>query len=289
MSEVTILYIEISDAYSFKCTIEYLRMLNSDVNFVFKPNGIFCEQEGLNKTVLNMVELKPDDMIRYIYNSAQKQIVFGFDTKELLTQIKMATRKDTIIMYMTDNDSTLYIQLHGPKANTGSRETVVSVANKSIPLVEYTTPVYKRSEKEPTCKVSTAVFTESCKAIQNAKYEHVIVKGYPTGVLIRNVQSDGRISSHDKFGDIDCDISQLLKTDAVKVVGGGNVRLNVLQKLQPDEIRLEGKIFNALVKLRNLSGVGLTKIYMEPGLPLKIICNIGLFGKLTIQLRSKQS
>lgn len=285
MFEDIILYAEINDSYTFKSMIEYLKGVSSEGNFIFRKDSVLYEQEGLDKKMLSKIELLPYNMCNYVYKSTAPEIIFGFDTKELLTPIKTATKKDSLTLFMTAKENVLQLQLHGPKANTSSRENIIRVMGKNVNLTTYSRKEYSRSDLDATCKVPTATFSEICKGIQNAKYEYVIVKGFPNGILIRNVQSDGRINTYEKLGDVDCDISKLLNVETVKSMEGGNMRLNVLQKLEPDEIRLGGKIFAALVKLKNISGVGIIHIYMENGLPLKLVTNVGLIGKLTIYLR----
>ena len=63
-------------------------------------------------------------------------------------------------------------------------------------------------------------------------------------------------------------------------------KLNIRDSNEIERFRIYNSNLKCLAKMNGFSPNGTIKFYIEEGLPMKLVCGIGTFGKLTILIRS---
>jgi hypothetical protein len=135
----------------------------------------------------------------------------------------------------------------------------------------------------------------------NSICSSVTVRGFQRGVIFEGMM-EGSVSGRiDRFGVIDTqpainavagpDISGLenINLDKIKMPHGKMPKLVIKSPNDHsiNTIRIKISTIKSLAKLNNLSSPnGIIKVYIEKDLAtMKLICNIGTYGKLTVYLR----
>ena len=70
----------------------------------------------------------------------------------------------------------------------------------------------------------------------------------------------------------------------IRKAKGPPPKLNIGEIGEVERFKIDISIIKYLVKLNALSPTGTIKIYVEKGLPLKMVCNVGNFGKMYVYL-----
>ena len=61
-------------------------------------------------------------------------------------------------------------------------------------------------------------------------------------------------------------------------------KLNIGEIGEIERFKIDISILKYLIKLNALSPTGTIKMYIQHGLPLMMVCNIGTFGKISVYL-----
>ena len=291
---------EFSEGYSFRNLIEFLRGTNMQGNWIFTKNAIRYEQPNADGTILNSVEIETRKLTRYEFNSSNGEIVVGTMISEIRGVARSIGKKDGVRIYKAPNDNTIFFQITNQNTNADSMENVSPVLLRVIerPKIEY--PRYTRGEEDPNCTVQALSFGKICNAIGIVGCVSVYFYGYERGFMLKGIKENGTVGRIDSFGDcqnqeasaptsapaLPSFISSLptQETHVVKPTNAPQLRLIVKQDENMVKVRI--KTIKALAKLNNLAPGGVIMMYMEAGLPLKLICQVGAYGTLRIILRS---
>lgn len=277
---------EFTEGYTFRYLTEYLKNVNGKSKLIFTEDKICCYQGDLNNTVLNEVEIRRGDLTKYEFRD-NEEISNGIDLNNLYLVTKPIGKKDGMRLFV-GKDRSFYIQHIRPDTKQLDKNlaTVKSctIDDKTYKMV---TP-YSRDENHPNCSVPVKDFHKICKALETIKYNYVTIKGFNKGIMFAGCLEGGFIGNSYQLGE--CISSQSKLDSNVKVrLPEHPVKIVVKNTYIPGEIisiNVRGTVIKWLVKLNNLSGPGgIIKFYVEKNRPLKIICNIGIYGKLTIYLR----
>lgn len=283
---------EFSDGYTFRNLIEYLKGTNTHGNFEFSPLGItYCRSDASN-TVLNDILIRAHDLTYFQYNSKDEKIIVGLTIANLRSVTKSIGKGDSIRIYMLPDDHLLYLKIISHNAKALSGDNVVFVRPQMIEMINYKINGYKREENEPNCTVPVSDFSRMCTSMNSIKCNCVVIHGKPKGVVFQGML-EGEISGRiDQFGFCD-EISSIpnnidiynvvIKTPPVKAP---KLKIKVAKE-GGTKIRIQ--TIKALAKLNNLTPKGIVKFYVEKDLPVKIVVNIGSYGKLTVYLRDFES
>lgn len=264
---------ELSDGYSFRNLVEYLKTTNSRGNFIFREDGIHYSQSDSSNKVLNIVDIRACDLSYYRFFSAKPEIVIGINIPNFRTITKSIGKKDGARIYMYQNDPLLYIRILNQNTKMLNKNNVNIIRPQSVERAVYVVGEYKNPETSPNCTVPSIDFSKMCSAMNALRCSSVILQGYPKGVVFQAVLEGELIGRVDRFGD--CNTDEMVPNFTSTPVSDEFTKL---------QIGVELSTIKALTKLNNLSTNGTIKIYMEPDLPIKIICNIGTYGRLTIHL-----
>ncbi len=252
-----------------------------------------------SNTILNVILIPRSNLTFYYYNSPEPEVIVGVTIANLRRNTKPIGKKDSLRIYMLPGDPLLYIQPISINVKTFTRNNTNFIKPQMIPLCRLTPGEYERSEDDPNCTIPVVDFCRMCTAMNSISCSHVIIRGYPRGIVFEGMMEGNIAGRIDKFGIVE---NRALSTDSsssfldgfnldhVKIPKGEGPRLVIESNEPEDKIKVRIATIKALSKLNNLSTQGgIIKIYMEPEAPLKLICNIGSYGRLAIYLRDVDS
>lgn len=298
-----VIFVEIPDGYTFRNLIEFLKNTNTSGNFIFTKDRITYSRADATNSILNEILILGCNLTYYIYNSPLPEIVIGVTISNLRKITKPIGKKDSVRLYMLPNDPLLYIQIVSVNTKALSRNNANFVMPQKIDRLEYDPGQYLRSEENPNCTIPIMDFCKMCTSMHSISCSYVTIRGLPRGSIFEGMMEGGITGRIDKFGIVDNqaptsvtipDMSAItpllndLCLDKIRVPVGKAPKLVIKSAAEMAEIRTRVRIatIKALSKINNLSPpAGIVKLYIERGVPLKLICNIGTYGKLIIYLR----
>ncbi len=277
------------DGSSFRNMIEYIRLVNIDGIFRFSKENVFYEKGDNDNNILNVIKLKTYELTDYEFESESEEIVISTNMSDFRNITRNVGKKDHIDVYKLPNEpNNLYLRIKGDK-----EQTFLLPLTNNNEYTLYTLPVYSRLKNNPTCTINQNDFSKLCKSINTTKCVHAIFHGFDKGIICKGIFSTGQIGSVEEFGKCRTHYSQV-KTSLKSFYPSGNIikskvpppLLNISEIGEIERFKIDIKIIKYLIKLNALSPTGTIKIYIEKGLPFKMVCNIGTFGKITVYLMS---
>ena len=286
-------YAEFSDGYSFRNLIEYLKSTNTNGNFIFHKDGISYSQHNNSNSLLNFIEIRSCDLPVYVYRSTEDSIRVGINLSNLRSITKSVGKKDSIRIYMVYNNPLLHISISSPNTKELNRNNISVIRPQKLEVVEYEINAYQREETSPNCTTPAFDFNKMCSAMNALKCSHILVYGDDTSIVFKGMFDGDLVGRTDTFGIIKKKEDQLPQLHEISEFGKIITQAypenipNTISKsaITQHNIKIDVSTIKALGKLNNLSPNGTIKMYMEEGLPFKMISNIGSYGKLTIYLR----
>jgi hypothetical protein len=293
---------EFMEGYSFRGIIDYLKLTNVNGPFIFHKDAINYSQCDATETILNNLEIRTFDLTHYQFNHSTP-VAYGVTLANLKQNMAVVGKKDGVrfISYLTQ--PFIFIQHLGQGSDESGRKNISMVRVQSSEPVQMTVEGYKRGENDPNCTVRVQDFCKTCSNVVRVKSDYVTIKSCPTGIRFQ-AMLDGSISgSYYEFGNfnkaplIDNNKNEQLKRltdylssitfDNVSDVSDSSPKLVVKDSDELNTIRVKSSYIKALSKLNNSFKEGTVKMYMEEGLPLKLIFN-NTYARLTIYLQNKK-
>jgi hypothetical protein len=291
-------YAEFSDGYSFRNLIEYLKSTNTNGNFIFHKDGISYSQHNNSNSLLNFIELRGYDLPVYFYRSSDEFIRVGINLSNLRSITKSVGKKDSIRIYMLCNNPLLHISISSPNTKELNRNNVSVIRPQKLEVIQYDIDEYKRDESSPNCTTPAFDFNKMCSAMNALKCSHIVVYGDESSIVFKGMFDGDLVGRTDTFGitkkkdeshglGFPSQIPEISEFGKVINPTYNEVDGPVINKQinYQHSIKIDVSTIKALGKLNNLSPNGTIKMYMEEGLPFKMISNVGSYGKLTIFLR----
>lgn len=281
------------DGSSFRNMIEYIRLPNIEGVFRFTKHRIMYEQGDPDKNILNVMDLKTYELTDYSFHSKSDEIVVGINLADLRNITRNVGKKDHIDLYkLSEEPKNLYIRIRS-QSEKGSESNLYLLPITTTSYTVYTLPKYKRGKKDPTCTVYQTDFSKLCKSLVTIKCSHANVHGFENGVIYKGILNTGTIGSVKEFGKCTASSNQSQLKSIFPEASKGTIikakrpppRLNIGEIGEIERFRIDISIIKYLIKLNALSPTGTIKMYIENGLPLKMVCNIGTFGKMYVYLR----
>ena len=278
------------DGSSFRNMIEYIRLPNIEGVFRFTRYSIFYEQGDQDNNILNVMNLKTYELTDYSFESKSDEIVVGINLADLRNITRNVGKKDHIDLYKLPSEpKNLYIRIRS-QSEKGSESNLYLLPITTTSYTIYTLADYERGKKDPTCTIYQSDFSKLCKSLATIKCSHATVHGFTKGLVFKGILNTGAIGSVKEFGKCS---SATVQTNLRSIVPEGGAiiraklpppRLNIGEAGEIERFRIDINILKYLIKLNALSPTGTVKIYIEKGLPLKMVCNIGTFGKMSVYL-----
>jgi hypothetical protein len=268
--EEYIFEIVITDGYSFRNLIEYLKITNSKGNLVFRDDGIYYQQTNVDNSILNEFEIRSKDLGSYRYNS-DKEIFVGVNLSNLRQITKPVGRRDGIRMYMLKDDPKeyLYFLIYANKAEI--RENISYIQPEHVDNIYYKIEGFTRKDCDPNLFIAAGQFTKLFTTISSLKCVNCLITAYQNGVSFQGNKVNGTSGHLERYG----------------ICGSKSASFNDGTNVDDEKVGLitiDNQKIKALTKLGNLAHNDSIKIYMENDCPLKLITNIGSYGKLTIYI-----
>ena len=285
-----------NDGYTFRNLIEYLKGTNIRGHFRFGKDVIRYIQDNDGHTVLNEIEIDTSDLIEYEFESILPEIVIGIQIDMMRNITRAIGKKDSLRIYKVPNEDTIYLQIVGQTASIDDQANVGHIQPLQVKTItDYTIPDYQRAERDPNCTVTATEFSKMCSGMSNLKVQTVTTTGYLRGVNFKAGtpgQVSGKIYQYGRINERSKIITSLqtISFDQSKVIKpeGPVATLKIRSSNEIDTLTIPIAIIKSLAKLNNLSTAGTIKIFMEDKNPLKLLCNIGNYGKLRVYIRSAE-
>ncbi len=279
------------DGSSFRNMIEYIRLPSIEGVFRFTKHKVFYEQGDKDNNILNVVVLKTYELVDYEFTSKSEEIVIGINLSDIRNICRNVGKKDHIDLYkLSGEPKNLYIRIRS-QSEKGSESNLYLLPITTTNYTVYTLPEYARGKKDPTCTVYQSDFSKLCKSLATIKCSHAMVHGFTRGVIYKGILNTGAIGSVKEFGKCNNSSAQL-QLKSIFPAGSGTIikakrpppRLNIGEIGEIERFKIDISIIKFLQKLNALSPTGTVKMYIEKKLPLKMVCDIGNFGKMSTYL-----
>jgi hypothetical protein len=296
------------DAYSLRNILSILRHMVTEVNLDFSSEHIRIIRDNATRDALIDVIIRTDQLSQYEMNAFTeegklvKNFEVGINTADIMKITKLAGRKDSMLFYINQADENLYVQI----SNTGKTfgdNAINLIHTKNVDHKSYGEIVY--GDNATSVRISTMEFSKAFTAYITLKCKYVQVHKFQTGIQFKGVLPGGDIGRVDSFGDctnvercssiISDEVTELLtkldlksKAEILnpnKVVSHSKIKMNIIRDEENYTIKIRMSMIKALSKLSSLSLSAIVKLTMEVGKSLEIICPIGSFGQVKINLR----
>jgi hypothetical protein len=284
------------DGSSFRNMIEYIRLPSIDGVLRFTKHKIMYEQGDKDNNILNVVEMKTYELVDYEFISKSEEIVVGINLAELRNICRNVGKKDHIDLYkLAGEPKNLYIRIRS-QSEKGSESNLYLMNITTTDYTVYTLPEYTKGKKDPTCTIYQSDFSKLCKSLVVIKCSHAMIHGFQKGIICKGILSTGIIGSVKEFGKCNSNEASSSHLKSIEPDGTGSgtgtlvkasrppPRLNIGEIGEIERFRIDISIIKYLQKLNALSPTGTIKIYIDKKLPMKMVCNIGTFGKMSIYL-----
>ena len=283
------------DGSSLRYLIEYLRNFSLEGTFLFKQNCILYQKEDDDETILNDVILKTYKLTDYEFSSNNEEIPATINLSELRNKTRTVGKKEQMDIYRRPEEpSNFYIQVRSQEKSSGDNPVLYCMHMKSESVEIYELPEYARGKHNPNCTIYQSDFSKLCKALVANKCTYADFLGYEKGILIKGYGSDGRIIMVKEYGK--CQKNSTSRSSSTKSIDMSDRNI-IKPKIAPPKLSVRDageierfRIYNtnikALAKMNGFSANGTIRFYIEKDAPMKLVCNIGLFGKLTTLIRT---
>jgi hypothetical protein len=199
---------------------------------------------------------------------------------------------------MLCNNPLLHISISSPNTKELNRNNVSVIRPQKLESIQYDIDEYKKDESAPNCTTPAFDFNKMCSAMNALKCSHILVYGDESSIVFKGMFDGDLVGRTDTFGitkkkyephgpGFPSQIQEI--SEFGKVINpiyneaeGPTISKQINYQ---HSIKIDVSTIKALGKLNNLSPNGTIKMYMEEGLPFKMISNVGSYGKLTIFLR----
>ena len=273
----TKIHIKIDDGGVFKALINFLNdMISNDIYMVFDKDYLkinFRTQDPDNGFFIDaFIVIQRWNLTEYQYVANKKSYILGLEIGALVGLVKSCGKNDYFILQREGSSAGGVRTTKSPKEFKYSQEVSIMRYNLMKEIV------YKMPKSEPVCIVNGAEFCDMCSNFKdkNSKDADTIeMTIFKTGMIFSS-------SIRDK----DDHIVQ----GQIKYLGF------IPEDVQGKKISCHTSKAN-LTKLTNLKKVcpkGNIKIYVEKDnknklKPMKLIYNIGSFGKITIYIKIREN
>lgn len=255
---MTIFTCKTNEAHVIKCLSELLQNNLKNTSFQIDSKGIRLKMTDSNKKILIDLELEADKFTLYNFKSPKK-LYIGVNQSHLYKMLKTIKKKDSIVLFITDEKSTdLGIQIIPKEKNriTTSYIKIQTIQHLDIDVPDgYTTPVIVPSnEYQKMCKdmtnISSSIFVTSKR--YNIKFGSNAGSVYSREVVF---------GEKDEDDEKDYEVTQEFETEQL-------TRISKIAGLN--------------------SGSNNMQIFQDENLPLLFRSSTGSLGKISIYVKSKQ-
>jgi hypothetical protein len=271
------------DGFSFRHIFDYLKSFNNECDFILTPSYMRIEQCDYTSTVFNVIDIKASNLLEYKFDSGTNdinEIYFRLNLHDTNNMFKMVLKKEGLRIYKFANSNELHFQIISHTNYSNTDHGIVKLQEITERLV-YELPTYTVPESNPSVKTQTLRIVKICKTISQVKTSKAKLIIYPNGIRFEAKMDGDIIVINDEIG----------QCGGLVIVGESGGKLKLVRKIDTSELmvlEIKTSILKSLSKIGDLvSSYGsIVKVFIEKDLPLKILSNVGVYGKLRVYLRS---
>lgn len=306
-SQEPLVIAEFMDGYSFRGIIDYLKLTNVSGTFIFSKDFITYSQSDAKNSVLNNLDIRTCDLTHYkLHHDAP--IAYGVNMNNMKHTMGVIGKKDGVRLISFAHQPFIFIQHLGQGSDRTSDRNASMIRVQTTEPLQMTVEGYRRAENDPNCTVRVQSFCKTCADIVRVKCDYITIKSSSHGIRFQAMLDGNIAGSYYEFGSFNKNpfeedsktiqlkrLTQYLASlslepaapPAAAGAGPAPVRLIIKDSEDDDSIRIRSSHIKALSKLVNSFRDGTVKMYMEPGLPLKLVFN-NTYCRLTIFLQQER-
>lgn len=252
---------ELSESYTFRNCIDFLKTIFSEGAFVFTKNGISFDQSDTCQRIYVQIRIFNNKLKYYILNC--KESIFGFDFTKLSLSTSLIGKKDGFKFWKLKNSKDIYLTKVSDKTKINALDTIL---NKNVPFTVY--------DQDPDENINFSIlasdFADMCKNMGPIiKNNCVTALCFDKGIIF---QAGKLITGRQfRFGSMNNGLTEYSTSDVILKV---EIKYNHIK---------------ALSKINNFSANGYLDFYVKKDIPLKIKTNIGDYGKIEISIKDENT
>lgn len=299
-------FIQITDAYTFRNTIQIIKSETDQATMILSPNCINISFVNNSKCAVHSINLNVNEFHIYKYdsryeedNTPMHELPITFRTNEMFGPIRNISRKDSIMIFLIKGDNKLSIRpIKSSTKNTGKSKTLY-VKIKNAGHVRFTSnTIYP---KEANVKIAAKDFVDVCTDANTMKCNYLEIIGQKSGVIFKGLLPNNEVIFNTPFENqnvlFDGTIRNLSELD--RVLGSLQIstpstinkpNLIIVKREDLMTIKVPISTVKALSKIHNISvqNTWLKFFFVEEG-AIKLESPIGTYGTYTIYLRNISS
>ena len=240
------------EGYTIKTLSELLQNIVKVACFKISKEGIFLQMMDSRELIFLDIELSA---VNFNVFKLQEPIYIGLTSADLYKMLKTVKKKDSLYMYIDNNQPDNLMIVVYPKDNIRIVKSSVHIQNTQhiciTPPDGYTVPIivpsneYQRSFKE-----------------------------------VNNINSSVKISMRTYSLSVFCSTDNIYSREILFGEFDDTTPIRFTEEFDMDQ-------FSRIIKI---AGLGKNiKIYGEPGLPLRVSTSIGSLGSINIYIKSKKN
>ncbi len=313
-------FMQISDAYTFRNTIQIIKSETDQATMILSPDTIEMSFVNNSKCAVHKIVLDINEFHIYKYDirnedgTPMNEFPITFRTNEMFGPIKNISRKDGIMIFLLKGDNKLSIRpIKSSTKNTGKSKTLF-VKIKNAGHVRFASKT--DYSKEANVKVASKDFVDVCTDANTMKCNYLEIVGQKNGVIFRGILPNNEVIFNTPFenqnvlfggsirniSELDKILNNLQFNQSSSSSSGSNSggaatsnnnssglkqNLNIVKSEDLMTIKVPISTVKALSKIHNISVQNTwLKFFFVEGGATKLESPIGTYGTYCIYLRN---
>lgn len=283
------IFVNILDAYSFRCMIDIVLSVQSEMSIIFYPDKIIINEASSNQSKMVKVVILTDEILCYNYDVRDHDGILlpSYEVKQrtydLYESIKIDGKKEGLMFFVQVNPMDLSNQgIRILRSKSFESVFIVNSINSGTNidrLEDHYESFYLK--KGPNCKMSIADFNSSLKSSKLKKFEMTEIVRSADGSIIIQSQEIGQSRQYaSRLGTgifNQYESAQPVETSSREVINNGWMQLTIDNSCA-HTIVVNHETIILMMKISKLSNLGMVKIYLELNHPLVLVTKIGNYG-----------
>lgn len=281
------------DGYTFRLLMEYIKSTCQSGNIIFNKTSIVLTECNEHFTILNDFKINTIDLVNYQYKSSSESYIVAFSMEDLLPHLKSVTKKKSVKLLKKPNSSIIYIQVLNSYDEVSNKYHILKP--KTIDTRYLYTPPNIKYNEIPNCVVPLSIFCKDCGEYKDCKYGTVTIRVSSNGIVLTGNQDgiiDGLVSPYGNYNPNEneeetqtIELPDLNNIDISDIsIKNQNTQI-VHSSIKSNNIIVSLDIIKTFSKFIGISPGGTVKFYKIKNSPLKLVCNIGTCGILSVYLK----
>lgn len=254
----------ITDGYSFRSLIDYLRTTNLSGKFVFSSTSITYVRGNTDGSIVNQVVLFPSEFIEYNYHPHNVEFEFSVNLSRLRQAVKSVAKRESIRIFKNKKSKLVTIQPVGKSKgkNPVYAETINDEQKYILPDVV---------NRKPNFSVSVSDFCTMGVGMNIVKSSYVIFMAKKFGMSCTGYFDSDKESNRTDLG---------FTGDVKTTECNGDIDNEFI-----GEYKVGITMIKAMSKISNMNPSGIIKIYLFQNGPMVLSTNVSNYGRINIYLK----